>query len=308
MPVRPALLEDDLFTFQELERAIQSLKLNKSCDECGLAAELLKHTPHALLQILLELFNHVFVTGDVPSTWRRTLLRMLAKTSKAKIVSDFRPVANLRLLYKLFSYMILHRIEPVLDIGQPEEQLGFRRGRRMEKHLLTANLVVDKSRASNVPLWILSLDLSKAFDRIDWGALWQALRAQGVSAQIIWILQCMYFGQHGVVMSSVDCSKEFHIRAGVRQGCVMSPHLFCAVLEWAMRDWKAHGHGLGIVLHENQNPLVDLSFADDILMFAASVEQSPDMLRSLVDALRNAGLILNVSKTKLLVDNASAAT
>ena len=103
MPVRPALLEDDLFTFQELERAIQSLKLNKSCDECGLAAELLKHTPHALLQILLELFNHVFVTGDVLSTWRRTLFRMLAKTSKAKIVSDFCPVANLRLLYKLFS-------------------------------------------------------------------------------------------------------------------------------------------------------------------------------------------------------------
>ena len=218
MPVRLAVLEDDLFTLQELEKAIQSLKLNKSCDECGLAAELLKHTPHALLQILLELFNHVFVTGDVPSTWRRTLFRMLAKTSKAKIVSDFRPVAHLRMLYKLFSYMILHRIEPVLDIGQPEEQLGFRRGRRMEEHLLTTNLVVDKSRASNVSLWILSLDLSKAFDRIDWGALWQALRAQGVSAQIIWTLQCMYFGQHGVVMSFGDCSKEFHIRAGVRQG------------------------------------------------------------------------------------------
>ena len=71
-----------------------------------------------------------------------------------------------------------------------------------------------------------------------------------------------------------------------------------------MRDWKAHGHGLGIVLQENQNPLVDLRFADDILMFAASVEESLDMLRSLVDALRNAGLILNVSKTKLLTTQA----
>ena len=173
-----------------------------ACYECFnlVTQHVMKHAPHALLQILLELFNHVFVTGDVPSTWRRTLSRMLAKTSKAKIVSDFRPVANLRLLYKLFPYMILHRIEPVLDTGQPEEQLGFRRGRRMEEHLLTANLVVHKSRASNVPVWILSLDLSKAFDRIDWGALWQALRAQGVLAQIIWILQCMYFGQHGVVM------------------------------------------------------------------------------------------------------------
>ena len=105
-------------------------------------------------------------------------------------------------------------------------------------------------------------------------------------------------------MSSRDYSKEFHIRAGVRQGCVLSPHLFCAVLEWAMCDWKALGHGLGSVLQSNQNPLVDLRFADDILMIAFSIEQSMDMLRSLVDALRNVGFILNVSKTKLLTTQA----
>ena len=46
-----------------------------------------------------------------------------------------------------------------------------------------------------------------------------------------------------------------------------------------MRDWKAHGHGLGVVLQANQNPLVDLRFADDILLFAFSGEQSMDMLR-----------------------------
>ena len=86
----------------------------------------------------------------------RTLFRMLAETKRAQIASDFRPVANLRLLYNLFSYMILHRLEPALDAGQPEEQLGFRRGHRMEEHLLTANLAIDRTRASYVPLWILN--------------------------------------------------------------------------------------------------------------------------------------------------------
>ena len=71
-----------------------------------------------------------------------------------------------------------------------------------------------------------------------------------------------------------------------------------------MRDRKAHGHGVGIVLQENQNPLVDLRFADDILIFAASSEQSLDMLRSLVDALRNVGLLLHVLRTKLLTTQA----
>ena len=70
------------------------------------------------------------------------------------------------------------------------------------------------------------------------------------------------------------------------------------------RDWKAHGHGLGIVSQANHGPLVDVRFADDILMFAFSVEQSMDMLRPLVGALQNVGHVLNVSKTKLLTTHA----
>ena len=61
----------------------------------------------------------------------------------------------------IYIYMLLHRIEPVLDQHQPEEQHGFRAGRRMEEHLLSANLFSDKTKMISVPVWIVSLDLSK---------------------------------------------------------------------------------------------------------------------------------------------------
>ena len=51
----------------------------------------------------------------------------------------------------------------------------------------------DKSRAAGVPLWIISLDLSKAFHTVNWNTLWEALRRQKISNQSIWILQCLYF-------------------------------------------------------------------------------------------------------------------
>ena len=72
---------------------------------------------------------------------------MLAKHRKAALVTDFRPIASVRLFYQIFAYMILHRIEPCLDSHQPEEQHGFRAGRRLEEHLLTANLFLDKTLA-----------------------------------------------------------------------------------------------------------------------------------------------------------------
>ena len=105
---------------------------------------------------------------------------MLPKVARAKIPADFRPNASLRLLCKTFSYEFLRRIEATLDAHQPEEQHGFLKGRRVEEHLLTANLIIDKSFACNLPMWIISSELSKTFDRVDWDALWDALRHHGV--------------------------------------------------------------------------------------------------------------------------------
>ena len=88
---------------------------------------------------------------------------MLPKTNTAKSVSNSRPIANVRLLNKLFAYLMLGRMEDSLEAMQPEEQHGFRQGRRIEEHFLTANVCLQKTLAASTPLWIISLDLFKAF-------------------------------------------------------------------------------------------------------------------------------------------------
>ena len=60
---------------------------------------------------------------------------MLPKSGRAKTTSDFRPIAIVRLFYKVFASMLLARIEPLIEAGQPEEQHGFRPNRRLEEHL-----------------------------------------------------------------------------------------------------------------------------------------------------------------------------
>eukprot|EP00438_Fugacium_kawagutii_P020700 Skav225256 [mRNA] locus=scaffold4099:835:1566:+ [translate_table: standard] len=240
----------------ELKLAVRRLHPNKSCDEAGLVAELLKHAPDEFLQILLELFNEVLQYGTTPGDWRRTLFIMLAKKAKACQPSDFRPIAVVRLFYKTLAYMILGHIEGCLDEMQPEAQHGFRQGRRIEEHLLTANLMIDKATAHDIPLWIVSLDLSKAFDRVRWPALWAALKDHGVSDHLIWILQNLYRNQLGEVLGEWKRSQTFDIKAGVRQGCVLSPRLFRCVLEWAMSRWK-HGCaecGVDLVYLPSSNP------------------------------------------------------
>ena len=165
--------------------------------------------------------------------------------------------------------MILHRIEATLDMEQPEEQHGFRAGWRMKEHVLTTNLILDKSTRFNLPIWIVSLDLSKAFDRVHWPALWRTLRRQGVSDHVAWLLETLYADQRGQVMGqSNDVSDDFDISASVRQGCVLSPRLFCAVLREAMRSWRYAEERNGLNVQDGLQHLLDLRFADDILLFA----------------------------------------
>ena len=123
-----------------------------------------------------------------------------------KTCDGFPPIANIRLFYKVFAYMILARVEQSLESFQPETQHGFRSGRRMEEHVLTTNLSLDKSRAAGLPLWVISLDLSKAFDTVKWDTLWETLRRQNISDQLIGILQCLYHDQTGVVRDGAGAS------------------------------------------------------------------------------------------------------
>ncbi|CAE7381448.1 unnamed protein product [Symbiodinium sp. CCMP2592] len=175
LPCRPQYLTENAWSMRELFSALRRKKVNKAADEVGLVVELLQHAPSSFLQELLRLYNHVLHTGEAPTSWRKTVFKMLAKFVKAKTITDFRPVTNVRLLYKTFACLVLGRVESVLDANQPEEQHGFRKGRRIEEHLLTVNIMLDKTVAANIPLWVSSVDFSKAFDRVSWTALWSAL-------------------------------------------------------------------------------------------------------------------------------------
>ena len=177
-------------------------------------------------------------------------------------------------------------------------------GRRLEEHLVTANLVLDKADAVGLPVWIISLDLSKAFDRVHWPALWTAIVYEGIPVHLVWILQCVYFGQCGEVVGDMGQSSKFNITGGVRQGCVLSPRLFCSVLQWAIREWRAEVGNVGFNLMDRGPNLLDLRFADDILVFGRSRVEAGNLLAALVKHLDRVGLLWNTDKTVVITNEA----
>ena len=101
-----------------------------------------------------------------------------------------------------------------------------------------------------MPVWVLMIDLRKAFDRVDHKALFHSLRQQ-MDSDYVNLLEKLYKRQYGNVGKH-----KFLITRGVRQGDILSPLLFNAVLEHAMRKWKRKFRSHGFQLHQKGNDLI----------------------------------------------------
>eukprot|EP00959_Pyramimonas_sp_CCMP1952_P015857 335302-Pyramimonas_sp.AAC.2 len=101
----------------------------------------------------------------------------------------------------------------------------------------------------NLDLWVAAVDFEKAFDSVKHASFWSALRGQGVPGSYITVMIKLCGDQTRQVVSDRD-SEAFPLQRGTKQGGPMSPSLFNAVLEDAMRklkkQWRAKRCGVKI--------------------------------------------------------------
>ena len=83
---------------------------------------------------------------------------------------------------------------------------------------------------------------AKAFDCLDHNKLWKILKGMGVPDHLTCLLRNLYAGQEATVRTGHGTIDWFQIGKGVCQGCILSPCLFKAYIDYIMRntDWMKH--------------------------------------------------------------------
>ena len=94
-------------------------------------------------------------------------------------------------------------------------------------------------------------------------------------------------------------SNKINIKRAVRQGDTISTKLFTAALESIFRRLTLETRGLKI----DGEYLSHLRFADDILICANTPRDVQQLLQELADESDNQGLKINMSKTKVMIEN-----
>ncbi len=75
------------------------------------------------------------------------------------------------------------------------------------------------------------VDLCKAFDSVNWDALWRILGLRGVPPKLIDLMSELYSGTESTVKCGGTISDLFPVVTGVCQGCVLAPTLFSTCMD-----------------------------------------------------------------------------
>ena len=147
---------------------------------------------------------------------------------------------------------------------------------------------------------ILKLDLSRAYDRVDWGLLRLILLQIGLPIEVVrWIMGCITTANFFVLVNGAPTS-FFGCGRGLRQGCPLSPILFLLVIEGLSRlltDARISGRIKG-VLFNSALALTHILFVDDVIIYGmGDVEDWTEINRILKLFCCASGMQLNFDKS-----------
>ena len=148
---------------------------------------------------------------------------------------------------------------------------------------------------------LIFLDMEKAFDRVSWKYMKEALKALGHTAPYMSWIEALYDEKRPPkrkIYANGDFSRAYNIYLGTAQGCPLSPLLFLVVMEALTRLLKTDKKLKGIQIDGREHRVNH--FADDSIAALAGVRQLPRFNSRMKIFCDATNMLENMSKRDIL--------
>ena len=235
-------------------------------------------------KMVLDFLNQ----GIPPPNFNETHIVLISKIKEPKRVTDYRPISLCNVTYKIVSKVIANRLKKILPSIISETQSAFVHGR-----LITDNVLVtfetmhhiSKKKSGKVGEMALKLDMSKAYDRVEWECLEKIMEKLGLDERWrVLVMRCVRSVTYSI---KINDSPRGHIipSRGIRQGDPLSSYLFllCAEgLSTLIKASVAKGDMKGVSVCRGGPILSHLFFADDsFILCKASLDECDALQKAL---------------------------
>jgi hypothetical protein len=252
---------------------------------------------------------HFFNNAKMDENINVTHIALIPKKKKdPSNVSNFRPISLCNVTYKIISEVLANRLMKVLPQLISENQSAFIPGRLITNNILASYKTLHTMHSrmwSKVEVGFIGikLDMSKAYDRVEWIFLEGVLK-KWVSQErwIELIMECVHTVSYSILVNRQQVG-NIRLSRGIRQGDPLSPYLFilCAEsLSALLNQAVKNGVITGVPTSKNGPRMSHLFFADDSLLFCkANAVEWRRLLRILEDYEVTSGQKLNKDKTSI---------
>ena len=189
-------------------------------------------------KFLGAIFNKCLKENKIPATWKQSTTILIYKKGPADDPSNFRPIALMSCIYKLFTSILSSRVSSFAIANGliSSHQKSAKPSEGCHEHTFTLQSAVADCKRNQKNCFFAWLDLRNAFGSISHDAIYTTLNHMGFPGQLIELLKDIYTDAETVVKLSKDQeTNPVHVNAGVKQGCPISPILFNLTTELLIR-------------------------------------------------------------------------
>jgi hypothetical protein len=253
-----------------------------------------------------EVLN-VLQGGSIPDGWNETIVVLIPKVQTPESMKDLRPISLCNVVYKLISKVLANRLKCILDEIITPNQSAFVPGRLISDNTILAyemSHFMKRKRSGKKSYMAVKLDMSKAYDRVEWSFLEKVMIRLGMCNQFVEnVMKCVRsvtyrFKVNGNITDSITPGR------GLRQGDPISPYLFLLCAEGfsaLIHDAEEKGLISGIKLSPSAPSVNHLLFADDSLLLMEATTSSANTVNSILQAYEAAsGQVINRDKSSIL--------
>ncbi|XP_062094183.1 uncharacterized protein LOC133800246 [Humulus lupulus] len=147
--------------------------------------------------------TNFFETGFMPPEFHNTMISLIPKTENPATTIDFRPIACCTTIYKCISKLLCSRLATVLPFLVHQNQGAFVQGRSIAHNVMILQDILKNYRQKNTsPRCAIKIDISKAYDTVDWNFVEDLLNALNFPGKFIQLVMiCIKSTTYSLLMN-----------------------------------------------------------------------------------------------------------